>query len=35
MVTQLVHEAVSLELTPDDLQGLLDRKWKALEMGVR
>jgi GntR family transcriptional regulator len=35
LVTQLVHEAVSLELAPDDLQGLIDRKWKALEAGVR
>jgi GntR family transcriptional regulator len=35
IVTQLVHEAVGLELGAEDLQGLLERKWKALEAGVR
>ncbi|HVT83174.1 MAG TPA: GntR family transcriptional regulator [Phycisphaerae bacterium] len=30
VVTQLMHEAVALELSPEDLQGVLEDKWKAL-----
>ena len=33
-VTQLLHDAISLELTPEDLSGLLEKKWKALVAGV-
>jgi GntR family transcriptional regulator len=29
-ITQLMHEAISLELSPEDVQGVLEKKWKAL-----
>ena len=32
LVTQLVHDAISLELSAADLQELLNKKWKALEV---
>jgi GntR family transcriptional regulator len=31
LVTQLMHETLALELTPEDVQELLGKKWKALE----
>src|SRR3954470_11236076 len=31
-VTQLIHDAVALDLTPDDVRVILDKKWKALEV---
>jgi len=34
LVTQLVHDAVALDLSAVDVQDLLDKKWKALEAGV-
>jgi GntR family transcriptional regulator len=34
MVEHLMHEAVALELTPEDVQELLAKKWKALEGAV-
>jgi GntR family transcriptional regulator len=34
LVEQLMHEAVALELTPGDVQELLEKKWKALEGAV-
>src|SRR4051812_6441390 len=34
LVTQLVHDAVALDLSAADVQELLDKKWKALEAGV-
>ena len=35
LLAQLVGEAVALELSPRDLQELLEKKWKALESGSR
>ncbi len=29
-ITQLMHEAISLELSPEDVQDVLEKKWKAL-----
>ena len=29
-VTQLMHDAVALELSPDDIHEVLEKKWKAL-----
>ena len=29
-VTQLMHDAIALELSPDDVHEVLERKWKAL-----
>ncbi|HVS69699.1 MAG TPA: GntR family transcriptional regulator [Phycisphaerae bacterium] len=29
-LTQLLHEAIALELSPDDLHDLLAKKWKSL-----
>jgi GntR family transcriptional regulator len=34
LATQLLHEAVALELSPGDLHEVLARKWKALEAVV-
>ncbi len=31
VVTQLLHDAIALDLSPDDVQSLLEKKWKALE----
>ena len=31
-VTQLVHDAIAMDLTPDDVQAMLERKWKSLEL---
>ena len=33
-LTRLLHEAIALELSQDDLTALLERKWKALEAGI-
>lgn len=30
LLTQLLHEAIALELTPDELQQLLQKKWQEL-----
>jgi GntR family transcriptional regulator len=30
VVTQLMHDAIALELSPDDVHEVLERKWKAL-----
>jgi len=30
LLTQLLHEAISLELTPDELQPLIQKKWNEL-----
>ena len=32
VVTQLIHDAISLELSPADVQELLNKKWKSLEV---
>lgn len=32
LVTQLVHDAISLDLSAEDLQELMNKKWKALEV---
>jgi GntR family transcriptional regulator len=32
LATQLLHEAIALDLTPDDVRAILDKKWKALEV---
>ena len=34
LATQLVHEAVALDLPAADVQEILDKKWKALEAGI-
>jgi GntR family transcriptional regulator len=34
VVTQLMHEAVALELTEEEVRELLAKKWKALEEAV-
>jgi GntR family transcriptional regulator len=34
LVTQVMHEALALELTPEDVRELLEKKWKALEGAV-
>jgi GntR family transcriptional regulator len=34
LATQLVHDSVALDLSPADVQEILDRKWKALEAGI-
>jgi GntR family transcriptional regulator len=31
-VTQLLHDAVALDLSPEDVRAILDKKWKALEL---
>ena len=31
-VTQLVHDAIALDLTSEDVRAILERKWKALEL---
>ena len=33
-ITQLVHDAIALDLSAADVQELLDKKWKALEAGI-
>jgi GntR family transcriptional regulator len=33
-LSQLVHEAIAVNLTPEDLQTLLEKKWKALATGA-
>ena len=33
LVEQLLHEAIGLELSAEDLQELLAKRWKALESG--
>src|SRR5271170_3297 len=30
LISQLLQEAIAMELSPDDLHDLLDKKWKAL-----
>src|SRR4051812_20460258 len=30
LITQLMHEAVALELTPEEVRDVLEDKWKAL-----
>jgi GntR family transcriptional regulator len=32
VLTQLIHDAIALDLTTDDVRAILDRKWKALEV---
>jgi GntR family transcriptional regulator len=34
LATQVVHEAVALDLLAVDVQEILDKKWKALEAGI-
>jgi GntR family transcriptional regulator len=34
LVTEVMHEALALELTPEDVRELLQKKWKALEDAV-
>ena len=34
LLTRLLHEAIALELSPDDVTQILQRKWKALEAGI-
>ena len=34
LLTQLLHEAISLDVTVDDLREALDKKWKALELDI-
>jgi GntR family transcriptional regulator len=31
-ITQLLHDAIALDLSPDDVRAMLDKKWKALEL---
>jgi GntR family transcriptional regulator len=31
-ITQLIHDAVALDLTPDEVRVILEKKWKALEV---
>ena len=34
LATQLVHDAVALDLSAADVQEIVDKKWKALEAGI-
>ena len=34
LATQLVHDAIALDLSAVDVQEILDKKWKALEAGI-
>jgi GntR family transcriptional regulator len=34
LATQLVHDAVALDLPAADVQEIVDKKWKALEAGI-
>src|SRR5690348_6968833 len=32
VVTQLLHDAIALDLTPEEVRAMLEKKWKALEV---
>jgi GntR family transcriptional regulator len=35
VITQLMHDAIALELSPEDVQDVLEKKWKALAGSVK
>ncbi len=33
VITQLLHDAIAMDMTNEDVQQLIEKKWKALEAG--